>query len=469
MVNYKAENLHLKFELIQLKADFKQLLELNNQVIKENKILRKENEELKIRVSKLEHELEKYKVKPNEPSGSKPDFEKANKDNPQTKSGQKKGHKGTSRLSPFIIHKHINYSPKFCEHCGSHNLKHTQERIKVITDLEFQVINSKEHYHDMKCLDCGLETKPKSIHGTSKSPFGKVFQTLIGYLRSVGGMTIRPLENLFQDFFKLEVSDTSISNNEIRLSNELLEEYNKYLDLVKQGRHSHKDETSYRINGQTNWIWVYDSLEYVFYRLANSRSKSVIKNDFGVTKQISVNDCYNAYDDLEFQQICWAHLIREASAHADKENATKEEKRFSKELHEIYKQAKIFIAKDPPLVKRQEERAKFENQLCSLMLSLKNKSEFLERICNRLGNRLTHCFLFVEVKDLPATNNQAERSLRPFVCHRKVSQGSKSENGGEAKVRLKTMFENAKRKGEQLVNTLDYLFEKQEFVEIRPT
>lgn len=470
MNNYESRISELEYENSQLKRDLQTVLHLNEELRHQLKERDKKIEKLEKKVSNLEKELEKYKVKPNEPSGAKPDFTKDSSQKPKSKPGQKKGHNGTSRLRPSTIHKIQHYNVKSCKHCGSFNFKEKNKtRSKIITDLEFNVINTKEIYHDVTCCNCGQETRPQSIHGKSKSPFGRVFQTFIGYIRSICGNTIRPIENLFRDFFKLEVSDTSILNNEIRISNESIEEYNNYLDLVQKSTFSHKDETSYRINGKTNWIWVYDSGNYVFYRLADTRSKTVIKNDFGNTKQISINDCYNAYDDLDFQQICWAHLLREAEAHAEKDSASLEEKKFNEQLACIYKQAKSFVAKDPPLEKRQEERAKLENQLCDLMLSLKNKSEFLERICNRLNNRLMHCFLFVEKKGLPSTNNQAERALRPFVIHRKASFGSKSEDGGQAKVRLKTLYENARRRGEQLSYTLEHLFEKQEFVVVTNT
>jgi transposase len=66
------------------------------------------------------------------------------------------------------------------------------------------------------------------------------------------------------------------------------------------------------------------------------------------------------------------------------------------------------------------------------MLSLKIRSDFLKRICKRLNDRLSHCFLFVEVRYLPPTNNQTERDLRPMVIYRKVSFGSKSDAGAQA-------------------------------------
>jgi len=471
MNKFELRIAELEYQNSQLQANFEKVLQLNEQLRKEIQIRDKRIAELELKVSKLEAELEKYKVKPNEPSGSKPYFEKYLKNKlPAKKSGQKKGHAGESRMSPKDIHKFVEYKPTCCQICGSNKLKNLKIRSKIITDLEFKVVNSKEYYFDMKCQNCGSKTKPQSMHGTSNSPFGRNFQTLLSYLRSVCGDTLRPMENLFRDFFKLEVSDSTISNTEIRISKETLNEYNKYLDLVKQADFSHKDETSYRINGINNWIWVYDSCDYVFYRIADSRGMKVVEKDFGLEpKQISINDCYAAYNRFEKQQICWAHLIREAKGHSLKENASKYEKQFSKQLNELYRKACEFSNGDPPIEKRAEMRAHFENKLVKLMLTLKVKSNFLKRICKRLNERLIHCFLFVEIEGLPSTNNQAERSLRPFVCHRKVSQGSKSFAGAQAKVILKTQYENDKRKGLQLSDSLNHIFKIQKFVNIQTT
>ena len=466
MVNFEARISELEHKNDTLQRNFKKVLQLNQELRTENKKLRKENKQLKkenlklkSKIQKLERKVEQLSVKSNQPPGSKADFERENSQAPKNKSGRKLGHKGVSRVNPTKIHKEIDYKVNQCEHCKSTRLTKFKTRSKVITDIEFVVVNSKEYYHDMKCQDCKKITKAKSIHGKFQSPFGKTIQTLSAYLSSVCGTTKRPLENLFKDFFGVQISDSTLINSEIRNSKELMNEYNQYLELVKQANFSHKDETTYRIGGRTNYIWVYDSIDYVFYRLANSRSMNVVNQDFGLNcKQISINDCYGGYNRFNNQQICWAHILRECKFHSKKDNATISEKKFYKKLLKLYKEAINFSFKDPPAEKRQLMRAEFENKLCKLMLSINKKTEFLNRMFDRLNSRLSSCFLFVEIKDLPSTNNQAERAIRPFVCHRKLSFGSKSFDGGQAKVIFKTLFENAKRQQKQVIFAIDSLF-----------
>lgn len=495
-MDLNAEIFYLKEENKKLQNNFEKIVELNKHFIEENKNLKSEHEKelskknieieiLNCEVLKLKKELEKYKVKPNEPSSQKSDVEKAkdkkDKDKDKKdkntnkeknkKTGQKEGHEGKSRKNPEIIDKVVFYNPNCCECCGSENLKKYKLRKKIITDLIFEILNIEERYQDVVCLDCGHKTQPQSVHGNSKSPYGKGIQSFFNYLRTVGGMTLRPIENLFKDFLGLPITDTSISNNEIRISKESYDIYENYLNLIQNASYSHKDETSWGVNGNLCWMWVYDSVDHVFYRFSDNRGKKTVEKDFkDYTDKNSINDCYAAYNIFKNQQICWAHLLRESKAHAKKDNATKEEKQFHKELKAIFKRAQDFIGKTPPPEKRQQERVKLEDLLVKMMFSLKNKTEFLDRMCNRLSSRLPDVFLFVEVPGLPCTNNQAERSLRPLVIHRKTSFGSKSNNGAEARAVLKTVYENAKREGKKLIDAFSFLYgKKQKSVTITET
>ena len=49
-------------------------------------------------------------------------------------------------------------------------------------------------------------------------------------------------------------------------------------------------------------------------------------------------------------------------------------------------------------------------------------------------------FVFVAEPDVPADNNAAERSLRHLVISRKVSGGTRSEQGTESKMTLASIF-----------------------------
>ena len=458
-----SEIRHLKEELRNKKKEKKIISDLN-------KILRSSLKQKKLElknkdkeISKLKLKLEKYEVKSNEPSGSKPDYLKNSSDKKTwKKSGQKKGHKGNSRKTPDKIDSEKHYYPKTnsCPKCGSNNLISIKIRTKVISDLIFQILNVKEYLHDKKCKECNYKIKVISPNGDSQSPYGKNIKTLFLYLRNKCGNTIRPLEILFSDFFGIKISDSSISNNEITLSKLAKQEYESYLSKIQKSNFSHKDETSYRVGGKTFWIWVYDNLKTVFYRLTDNRAQKTLISDFGENpKQISINDCYASYNIFSLQQICWAHILRECESHAKKDGATKNEKYFYKEILKLFKLAKKQRLKENSTEKRKILKKEFESKLIEILISTKSETDFLRRMSQRLDKHINHTFLFVENLEIDPTNNLAERDLRPFVIHRKASFGSFSEDGGQAKVIFKTIFENMFREGKLFSEALNFLFE----------
>ncbi len=61
-------------------------------------------------------------------------------------------------------------------------------------------------------------------------------------------------------------------------------------------------------------------------------------------------------------------------------------------------------------------------------------------LCQRVAKYLPELFEFVVDPRIPATNNAAERSLRHLVTSRKISGGTRSEEGSETKMTLATLF-----------------------------
>jgi len=66
-----------------------------------------------------------------------------------------------------------------------------------------------------------------------------------------------------------------------------------------------------------------------------------------------------------------------------------------------------------------------------------------------LGPEQKHFFTCFRRRDVPPTNNQAERSLRPVVIMRKVVHGTRSEHGLENHSVLRSLFETARHQGQK--------------------
>ena len=62
------------------------------------------------------------------------------------------------------------------------------------------------------------------------------------------------------------------------------------------------------------------------------------------------------------------------------------------------------------------------------------------KLCRRIERHIKELFVFVAEPEVPADNNPAERSLRHLVISRKVSGGTRSEQGTESKMTLASIF-----------------------------
>ena len=84
--------------------------------------------------------------------------------------------------------------------------------------------------------------------------------------------------------------------------------------------------------------------------------------------------------------------------------------------------------------------------LCATPLRQARAEAFRRRLSGPEQKLLFTCF---RRPDVPPTNNQAERSLRPLVIMRKVVQGTRSDKGLENHSVLRSLFETARRQGKK--------------------
>jgi transposase len=60
-------------------------------------------------------------------------------------------------------------------------------------------------------------------------------------------------------------------------------------------------------------------------------------------------------------------------------------------------------------------------------------------------------FRFVIDPDVEATNNRAERALRPSVIYRKISDGSRSDRGADIYTKIFSVFYTSKLRGKSFI------------------
>jgi len=195
------------------------------------------------------------------------------------------------------------------------------------------------------------------------------------------------------------------------------------------------DETGWSTAGERRTLWTATTPEAAVFQIAEDRHRDrlveLIGDDFG---GIVCSDRWWAYDrlDPECRQACWSHLKRDFRRHAE---GLAEQKTFGEAgLALTGRLFKVWRAFDEHQDRRRlkREMAPIQTQLRALLERAARKSartRYHGRFARNLLKIWPALFTFVTVEGVEPTNNAAERSLRGPVIHRKLSHGTRTDDG----------------------------------------
>lgn len=138
-------------------------------------------------------------------------------------------------------------------------------------------------------------------------------------------------------------------------------------------------------------------------------------------------------------------------------------KKWAKDVHAIYEEAKAYSGPDPTLPpgkKEQERIAKqqyFENRLRRICSPWVKTDVPMSTLASRAITYLSELFVFVRFEGVDADNNRAERILRHTVVSRKISGGTRSPTGSKTKSILASLFGTWKLQGKNPITQCQLL------------
>ena len=90
--------------------------------------------------------------------------------------------------------------------------------------------------------------------------------------------------------------------------------------------------------------------------------------------------------------------------------------------------------------KRVKQQQQYQQQLLSICKPYLDGGAPMRVLCQRVERLLPELFAFTADPRVNTDNNTAERSMRPTVVSRKISGGTRSEQGSEIKSVLASLF-----------------------------
>lgn len=380
------------------------------------------------------------------------------------KRGAPVGHPPWQRPKPQRIDRVISVpAPEQCPHCQSTDLQpipQPHEHVQEDIVLEPRTVVTAFRHQQAYCADCRQDVWQPGPGELPGAYIGPVAKATAAYLRQQLNVSERKLSQFFGDFFGLKFVPASAYGFERQAVGRGLPLYEDLRQKIRALPVVHADETSWRHDGNNYWVWYAGDDDLAFFQFDAHRSGAAAQSVLGKKLTgILVSDAYAAYDSVGSKdwQSCLAHLKRKAKE-LDQElalltapAADPRARRFCQQVQDLIRRACLIhrrISRRAWRAKtaRRHERALRQQlrALCRRPLHYGPAEAFRKRLN---GPERKHCFTFLRYKNVPPTNNQAERSLRPVVIMRKVIQCTRSQKGLENHSVLRSLFETARRQG----------------------
>ncbi len=240
------------------------------------------------------------------------------------------------------------------------------------------------------------------------------------------GLVYRKITELFDTCFSLSVSPGALSRAEIRFAQRALPTYEWLLEALRKAGVVHADETGWRISRRNAWLWVFASQDITIYAIRFSRGHEVpatmLGDDFD---GVLIVDGLASYDVLQcVKGRCVAHILRRSRELTESDSLPKSDRDHVESLITLLKKALDTAAH------RDDWAASTYSRKCSqiehafdewLTRAAKTRRHAdVQRLAKHLRHHREEWLLFLYDPDIPATNNLAERQIRPAVLLRKI-------------------------------------------------
>lgn len=398
---------------------------------------------------------------PSTPSAQKPTFAKGAKPAGKRgkRPGRKQGHAGVRRRRPERIDRTVEHRAECCPDCGSFLTRCSQQRDRYVEDIPVEVrVETVRHViHRDWCPACRKAVEPVVTDALGGSSIGNGILVLSAWLHYALGNTISQILSVFNFHLQFQMSGGGLVQMWHRLADILLAWYEEIAEDIQQAGVLHGDETGWRVNGKTHWLWCFTSKTATIFTIERSRAGPVvlafIKDCFD---GVLVSDFWYAYNVLTCaKQKCLVHLLRELERVWKYKDSGGDWPAFSKKLKRLIRDA-IRLRKSKEQLDEGTYRRRCERIEKRLQLILEHgwSNKEAKRLLKRLTRHQDELLTFLHHADVPFENNFGERSIRGAVIMRKNSFNNRSEKGASTQSVLMSVFFTIKQRGLNPVETV---------------
>ena len=308
------------------------------------------------------------------------------------------------------------------------------------------------------CPRCRKKVEPLLTDALPGATLGNRVLGLTAGLHYALGNTLSQIVEVFNFPLQLKLSPGGLVHMWDRLQAILFPWYEQ---IQQQALHSaalHGDETGWRVNGKTHWLWCFSTPELTYFRIDRSRGSPALLQFF--TEEFAgtlVSDFWGAYNVVvcALRQTCLVPLLRDLKQVAQYKAPSEHWGAFAKKLRRLVGDAIRLWRKRaalPPETYASRRRC-LAGRLQALIEQPWEDPQ-ARRLIKRLRRHHNDLFTFLDQPNVPFDNNHAERALRPAVLMRKNSYGNRSARGADAQAVLMSIFRTLKQRGHNPLRTI---------------
>lgn len=395
---------------------------------------------------------------PSTPSGMMPVYEKPTVRKRAKRRGRKNGHPGHRRPTPAHIDRCEEHSLDQCPDCHGPVTPCRTPRKRLIEDIpeDIKPVITEHTIHRYWCAQCQKTVEPVVTDALPKAQLGLRTMVLSAWLHYALGNTLSQIVEVFNFHLRLKLTPGGLVKMWYRLQ-EIL--FAWYVEIQTQARNAavlHADETGWRVNGKTHWLWCFTTPDLTYYLIDRCRGSPVLKKFFRKHfAGILVSDFWGAYNAVvcAHKQKCLPHLLRELKKVEHYHRPEDDWKAFAKKLRRLIRDAIRLRQRQRPASECAAARQRLDARLQHLIES-PWQNPHARRLIKRLRRHAQEMFTFLDHPEVPFDNNHAERSIRPAVIIRKNSYANGSDDGADLQAVLMSIYRTLKQRGHDPMQTI---------------
>jgi transposase len=430
--------------------------------------LSKENERLQAEIERLRRQLEEalrsLKRQAAPFSKGKP---KSDPKRPGRKGGADYGNRAFRAIPDRVDERIAVPLPKRCPDCGGPVI-HDSLEPQFQEDIVRQTTVRRFDVEIGHCVGCGGRVQGRhplqtsDALGAARVQVGPQALTLAAHLIKQMGISHERAAQVLEWGYGLEVSRSALCRALTRLGRKAEPTYQELQVVVRRSLVNQLDETGWRVAAHLEWLWVCVSGEVTVYAILPGRGFAQAASILGENYAGFLNhDGWRPYYRFAdaFHQTCVSHLIRRCKDMI--ETASAWAARFPQAVMQT-------------LVEGLTLRDRYEREEISwhgLQVAAGRLAAQMDRWLaktfrnpanRRLAKHLRHeqpwLFTFLHCPGIEATNNAAERALRPAVVARKTWGGNRTENGAKTQQILISILTTCRQQGKDSFDRITELF-----------